>query len=129
MLEKLAGEAGGQWILAKVDVDANPRLSQALQVQSIPMVVAVIGGQLVELFAGALPEEQVRQAIGQVLAAAEQLGVRPGGVGGPGAEADGQQAGVKKTATGRPWGTGWSRRGTRPRWPRPSRRADGPGAV
>ena len=104
VLEKLAGEAGGQWILAKIDVDANPRLSQALQVQSIPMVVAVIGGQLVELFAGALPEEQVRQAIGQVLAAAEQLGVRPGGAGGPGAEADGQQAGVN--GPGGPGGPG-----------------------
>ena len=94
VLEKLAGESGGQWILAKIDVDANPRLSQALQVQSIPMVVAVIGGQLVDGFLGALPEAQVRQAIGQVLAAAEQLGVRPGGAGGPGAEADGQQAGA-----------------------------------
>src|SRR5256886_10344954 len=40
VLEKLAAEAGGQWILAKVDVDANPQLSAALQVQSIPMVVA-----------------------------------------------------------------------------------------
>ena len=92
-----AGRRGGRpsSILAKIDVDANPRLSQALQVQSIPMVVAVIGGQLVELFAGALPEAQVRQAIGQVLAAAEQLGVRPGGAGGPAAaaEADGQQLG------------------------------------
>ena len=47
VLEKLAAEAGGQWILAKVDVDANPQLSAALQVQSIPMVVAVLGGQLV----------------------------------------------------------------------------------
>ncbi|HEX5296450.1 MAG TPA: thioredoxin domain-containing protein, partial [Streptosporangiaceae bacterium] len=44
VLEKLAAEAGGQWILAKVDVDANPQLSAALQVQSIPMVVAVLGG-------------------------------------------------------------------------------------
>jgi putative thioredoxin len=45
VLEKLAAEAAGQWILAKVDVDANPQLSAALQVQSIPMVVAVLGGQ------------------------------------------------------------------------------------
>ena len=77
VLEKLAGESGGQWILAKIDVDANPRLSQALQVQSIPMVVAVIGGQLVDGFLGALPEAQVRQWISQVVAAAEQLGVQP----------------------------------------------------
>ena len=83
VLEKLAAEAGGQWILAKVDVDANPQLSAALQVQSIPMVVAVIGGQLVDGFLGAMPEGQVRQWIGQVLEAAEKMGMQlsaPAGV-------------------------------------------------
>jgi putative thioredoxin len=75
VLEKLAAEAGGQWILAKVDVDANPQLSAALQVQSIPMVVAVLGGQLVDGFLGAMPEAQVRQWIGQVLAVAEKMGI------------------------------------------------------
>ena len=75
VLEKLATEAAGQWVLAKVDVDANPQLSAALRVQSIPMVVAVIGGQMVDGFLGALPEAQVREWLGQVLAAAEQLGV------------------------------------------------------
>src|ERR1700761_240303 len=86
VLEKLAGEADGQWVLAKVDVDANQRLAQALQVQSIPMVVAVIGGQLVDGFLGALPEAQVKQWIDQVVAAAEQIaaGGPPGGPGGPG---------------------------------------------
>ena len=76
VLEKLAAEAAGQWILAKVDVDANPQLSAALQVQSIPMVVAVVGGQLVDGFLGAMPEAQVRQWIGQVLAAAEKMGMQ-----------------------------------------------------
>jgi len=75
VLEKLAAEAGGQWILAKVDVDANPQLSAALQVQSIPMVVAVLGGQLADGFLGAMPEAQVRQWIGQVLAVAEKMGM------------------------------------------------------
>jgi len=75
VLEKLAAEAAGQWILAKVDVDANPQLSAALQVQSIPMVVAVLGGQLVDGFLGAMPESQVRQWIGQVLAVAEKMGM------------------------------------------------------
>src|SRR5689334_24774154 len=75
VLEKLAAEAGGQWILAKVDVDANPQLSAALQVQSMPMVLAVIGGQLVPGFLGALPEAQVRQWLGQVLQVAQQLGL------------------------------------------------------
>jgi putative thioredoxin len=76
VLEKLAAEAGGQWILAKVDVDANPQLSAALQVQSIPMVVAVLGGQLVDGFLGAMPEAQVRQWIGQILAVAEKMGMQ-----------------------------------------------------
>jgi putative thioredoxin len=75
VLEKLATEAAGQWILAKVDVDANPQLSAALQVQSIPMVVAVLGGQLVDGFLGAIPEAQVKQWIGQVLAVAEKMGM------------------------------------------------------
>src|SRR6266480_3759087 len=75
ILEKLAAEANGDWVLAKVDVDANPQLSAALQVQSIPMVVAVVGGQLVPGFLGALPEAQVREWLGQVLAAAEKMGM------------------------------------------------------
>ena len=75
VLEKLATEAAGQWLLAKVDVDANPQLSAALQVQSIPMVVAVLGGQLVDGFLGAMPEAQVRQWIGQVLSVAEKMGM------------------------------------------------------
>ena len=75
VLEKLANEAGGAWMLAKVDVDANPRLAQAFQAQSIPMVVAIIGGQMVDAFAGAMPEAQVKQWVTQVLAVAEQLGV------------------------------------------------------
>jgi len=76
VLEKLAAEAAGRWILAKVDVDANPQLSAALQVQSIPMVVAVLGGQLVDGFLGAMPEAQVRQWIGQVLEVAEKMGMQ-----------------------------------------------------
>ncbi|MGN6792588.1 MAG: tetratricopeptide repeat protein [Streptosporangiaceae bacterium] len=75
VLERLAEEAAGDWLLAKLDVDANPQLASALQVQSIPMVVAVIGGQLVDGFLGALPEPQVRQWIDQVLQVADQLGM------------------------------------------------------
>jgi thioredoxin len=103
VLEKLAVEAGGQWILAKVDVDANPQLSAALQVQSIPMVVAVLGGQLVDGFLGAMPEAQVRQWIGQVLAVAEKMGM-PLAEGGAAADAqddEGAQAGGPGTADGR----------------------------
>lgn len=76
VLEKLATEANGAFVLAKVDVDANPQLSAALQVQSIPMVVAIVAGQVVDGFLGAMPEPQVRQWLGQVLQVAEQLGLR-----------------------------------------------------
>ena len=77
VLEKLANEAAGAWGLARIDVDANPRLAQAFQAQSIPMVVAIIGGQMVDAFAGAMPEAQVKQWLTQVLAVADQLGVQP----------------------------------------------------
>lgn len=72
ILERLAVEGGGRWVLAKVDTEANPRIAQALQVQSIPTVYAVIGGQLVPGFQGALPEAQVREFVAAVLNAAEQ---------------------------------------------------------
>jgi putative thioredoxin len=75
VLEKLANEADGAWVLAKIDVDANPRLAQAFQAQSIPMVVAIVGGQMVDAFLGAMPEAQVRQWLDQVLSVAGQLGV------------------------------------------------------
>jgi len=89
VLEKLAVEADGAWVLAKVDIDANPQLRAALQVQSIPMVMAVVGGQVVDGFLGAMPEAQVRQWIGQLMQVAQQLGVGPGAAGGqPGPEDD-----------------------------------------
>ncbi len=80
VLEKLAGEADGDFVLAKVDIDANPQLRAALQVQSIPMVMAVAGGQVVDGFLGAMPEAQVRQWLGQVMQVAGQLGL-PGAAG------------------------------------------------
>ena len=87
VLEKLANEAAGAWVLAKIDVDANPRLAQAFQAQSIPMVVAIVGGQMVDAFLGAMPESQVRQWLTQVLAVADQIGAGAPGAGGvPGAD-------------------------------------------
>jgi putative thioredoxin len=63
VLERLAEAGNGAWLLAKIDIDANPRIAQAFGVQSIPMVVAVVGGQPVDAFNGALPEPQVREWI------------------------------------------------------------------
>jgi putative thioredoxin len=67
MLERLAQAGNGAWILAKVDVEANPRVAQLFGVQSIPTIVAIAGGQPVEAFAGAQPEPQVKQWIAALL--------------------------------------------------------------
>lgn len=75
LLERLAIEGNGAWILAQIDVDANPRLAQALQVQAIPTVFAVLSGQLVPGFQGALPEDQVREFIVAVLDAGREAGL------------------------------------------------------
>jgi putative thioredoxin len=100
VLEKLADEADGAWVLAKVDVDANPQLSAALQVQSIPMVVAVVAGQVVDGFLGALPEANVREWLGQIMQVAGQLGLP--GPGPAAAGADGQAAEQTAQAPGAP---------------------------
>ena len=75
ILEKVVTELDGRLVLAKVDVDANPQLSQAFRAQSIPMVVALLGGQPVPLFTGAVPEQQVREVLAQLLQLAAQNGV------------------------------------------------------
>jgi putative thioredoxin len=75
VLEKLAAEYAGRWVLAKIDVDAEQRLGQAFQIQSIPSVMAVIGGQPVPLFQGAVAEAQARQVIDEVLRVAAANGV------------------------------------------------------
>ncbi|MGP4018027.1 tetratricopeptide repeat protein [Saccharopolyspora sp. 5N708] len=69
VLERLATEGNGAWVLAKIDVDANPRIAQLFQVQSVPTVIAVAGGQPVDAFAGAQPEPQIRQWIDSLLGA------------------------------------------------------------
>lgn len=75
ILEKLADEYGGRFVLAKIDVDANQAIAQSAQVQSIPTVIAVLRGQALPLFQGAIPEAQVRQVLDQLLQAAVANGV------------------------------------------------------
>ncbi len=84
LLEKLAAEGNGSWALAKIDVDANQGISGQLQIQSIPTVMLAIGGRLIQGFTGALPEQDLRSFLQQVLAAAEQAGLSgPGGAPSP----------------------------------------------
>ncbi|MEO8106649.1 MAG: tetratricopeptide repeat protein [Actinomycetes bacterium] len=85
VLERLAERDAGSWVLAKVDVDANPQLSAAAQVQSIPTTLVVWQGQVIPGFTGALPEAQVRDFLDQVVALG---GAAPTGDQDPDAEAD-----------------------------------------
>lgn len=65
ILEKLAGEYNGAFVLAKVDVDKEQQIAAAFQIRSVPTVFLVKGGQLVDGFPGALPEGQLREFLKQ----------------------------------------------------------------
>lgn len=65
ILEKLAGEYGGAFVLAKVDVDQQQQVAAAFQIRSVPTVFLLVGGQPVDAFQGALPEGQLRQFLQQ----------------------------------------------------------------
>jgi putative thioredoxin len=71
----VARRYAGRYQLVTVDVDANPAILQAFQVQAVPVSFAFLQGQPVPLFEGAQPEAQVTGIIDQVLALAAQHGV------------------------------------------------------
>ncbi|KLJ01699.1 thioredoxin [Luteimonas sp. FCS-9] len=61
VLEKLAAEYNGAFVLAKVDVDKESQIAAAFQIRSVPTVFLIAGGQPVDGFPGALPEGQLRE--------------------------------------------------------------------
>lgn len=67
ILEKVVDATGGKVVLAKVDTDANPAISRAFQVQSIPAVYALKDGQVVDGFMGAYPEHVVQEFVDSLL--------------------------------------------------------------
>lgn len=75
IFQKLAGEFEGRLVVARVDVDANPGLAQAFQVQAVPAAVALVAGRPVPLFQGQVPEDQVREVFNQLTQLAAQQGV------------------------------------------------------
>ncbi|MEU6901885.1 tetratricopeptide repeat protein [Streptomyces virginiae] len=72
LLERLVIEANGRLVLAKVDVDANQMLMQQFQIQGIPAVFAVVAGQVLPLFQGVAPEQQIRETLAQLVQLAEE---------------------------------------------------------
>ena len=67
ILEKLAAEYGGRFLLAKVNSDHNQELAMRYGVRGIPAVKAFVDGQLANEFTGALPESQVRAFLDKLL--------------------------------------------------------------
>ncbi|KQX81027.1 tetratricopeptide repeat protein [Streptomyces clavifer] len=72
LLERLAAEYNGRFVLAKVDVDANQMLMQQFGIQGIPAVFAVVAGQALPLFQGAAPESQIRETLDQLIQVGEE---------------------------------------------------------
>jgi putative thioredoxin len=72
MLERAVAATEGAVELAKVNVDENPRVAQSFQVQSIPAVFAIAGGQVVDQFIGALPEDQVNAFVQRLAPASSE---------------------------------------------------------
>ncbi len=68
IIEKVVDETNGKVVLAKVNVDENPQVSQAFRVQSIPAVFALANGQIVDTFVGAQPEPKIREFVNNLIA-------------------------------------------------------------
>jgi putative thioredoxin len=75
ILEQLVVADAGRWLLAKIDIDAEQRIGQAFQVQSIPAVFVVLKGQPIPLFQGAQPAPQVRRYLDEVFRVAAEQGI------------------------------------------------------
>ncbi|WNI18175.1 tetratricopeptide repeat protein [Actinacidiphila sp. ITFR-21] len=72
VLERLAAEYRGRFVLATAEVYANQLLFQQFGVQGVPAVFAVLAGQAMPLFQGAAPEDQIAEVLDQLIAVAEQ---------------------------------------------------------
>lgn len=72
ILERVIGATDGKVVLAKVDVDQNPAISQAFQVQSIPAVYAMVDGKVADGFTGAQGETEVREFVSRLLPSAQE---------------------------------------------------------
>src|SRR2546428_8039777 len=67
VLERLADQHNGDFLLAKLDTDANPQASMAFRIQGIPAVKAFVDGQIADEFVGVIPEAAIRQFLESIL--------------------------------------------------------------
>lgn len=74
-MAELADEAGGAYLLGRVNVDTNPQVAAAFGIQAVPAVIGVVGGQLAPLWQGTKSKDEARAYIGQLLQAAAANGV------------------------------------------------------
>jgi putative thioredoxin len=74
-LEELANAAGGAYLLARVNVDAEPQVAAAFGIQAVPAVIAVIAGQLAPLWQGTRSKEDAKTYIDQLLQVASANGI------------------------------------------------------
>jgi putative thioredoxin len=100
VLERLAVEYNGRFLLAKIDVDANQMLMQQFGVQGIPAVFAVVAGQALPLFQGAAGEAQIRQTLDQLVQVGEERFGLTGLAVDPEAEPDAAQAAAPERPAG-----------------------------
>lgn len=73
ILERVTDATDGKVVLVKVNIDENPAISQAFQVQSIPAVYAMKDGQVVDGFVGAYPEHVIEQFVSALMPTEEAL--------------------------------------------------------
>jgi putative thioredoxin len=93
ILEKLAEEYQGKFVLAKVNADQNPDLAAQYRVRGIPSVKAIVNGQVVDEFSGAIPESAVREFLDRIIPSpAEELRLKAAGL-----KAAGDTAGALQT--------------------------------
>lgn len=93
-LTSLVNAAGGRFLLGRIDIDAEPRLGQALGVQAVPTVVALIGGQMAPLFQGTMSHEEISAVLDQVAQLAVANGMTGRAQPVAGAPVDGEAAPV-----------------------------------
>jgi putative thioredoxin len=95
VMEALAEEYDGRFVLAEVDVRDNQRLAQQLQLRDLPTVLAVVAGQLIPLFEGPALAEEIRPLLDQLIKeAAERFGI----AGEPGSRSGKGEPGVAEDA-------------------------------